>query len=840
MAVANRAAGTWTEITGTAAVTIPGTAVSGDRMYLLAAWKDFSVTASVSGWTELTQFADGSTGSGNGTGSMKVGCWYKTHSGSESNPTLTLSGSVIGGACIVVFSKASTELWDAPLFVTAAITDWTNSARTVSASSTVDVPSGGVVIGLVGLRDDSAAFSRSPTTGIDVASGITWNGNYIETPITHLSTTTGNDASMDAGHRLVTTGGTVTLRQTATISASETGAALWVVQGVSPFTTVNGSFTADAILKKNIPSSVTADAVLKSTIVGSGLASSPVIYDDFSTVTTVDGRLPDTFDNSQTWQDSVGDFQIDASGLASAVSTVGNHIAVIESLSSDAAIETSTPDHVNGGHGLVWRKSSGNNYWRAYVSATGFLIVQRVIAAAASTFYNASVGATTGKITVIVKGDNHSIYFDDSLVTSFNDSFNQTATLHGPYFSSNTDGHWSYFSITPFVVGFTADAVLAAGAGGSGSFTADAILKRTEAATFTANSVLKSTIAGSFTADAVLRTVIPATFTADAVLFVSTTTVGGTLTANAILRRTEAATATADSILRATVPVTLTANAVLRATLASTFSADAILKGTVPATLAANAVLKGTVPSTFSADSIIRRNEASSFTADAVLVTTAQGSFTADAYFKSIVSASVSADAVLKKSIAATFTADAYLTIHTDATLTADAVLKAAIAASFSSDAVLLRVENQSFTADSVLLSQLQLTFTADAALRRIEAQAFTADAEFTIVGRVEWTTPGDSVEIAAENQAFGFTVPQAPRDISFIIEFDKVSTFDGVDLIRYESYLDQTGWEYNDGSVWQPMPSSGVPTAYIGNEARFTIPALDGGVWYRRIRGAI
>lgn len=35
------------------------------------------------------------------------------------------------------------------------------------------------------------------------------------------------------GHRFVTTGGTVTLRVTATISAVETGSIVWVVQGLA-------------------------------------------------------------------------------------------------------------------------------------------------------------------------------------------------------------------------------------------------------------------------------------------------------------------------------------------------------------------------------------------------------------------------------------------------------------------------------------------------------------------------------------------------------------------------------------------------------------------------------
>lgn len=63
---------------------------------------------------------------------------------------------------------------------------------------------------------------------------ITWNGNYVESPATHFSTTTGNDMAADLGHRFVTTGGaSVDFTGEATLSAAETGAALFVVQSVS-------------------------------------------------------------------------------------------------------------------------------------------------------------------------------------------------------------------------------------------------------------------------------------------------------------------------------------------------------------------------------------------------------------------------------------------------------------------------------------------------------------------------------------------------------------------------------------------------------------------------------
>src|SRR6186997_1804210 len=125
MALAFRAVGTWAELTADGTVAIPAGSAFGDRMFLFASWKDFSVTAQVANWTEITEFADGAVANGNGTGSMKVGCWYRDHSGSETNPTLDFSVAPnIAGAVILTLSKGAAEAFAIPVFATAAITTW--------------------------------------------------------------------------------------------------------------------------------------------------------------------------------------------------------------------------------------------------------------------------------------------------------------------------------------------------------------------------------------------------------------------------------------------------------------------------------------------------------------------------------------------------------------------------------------------------------------------------------------------------------------------------------------------------------------------------------------------
>jgi len=226
----------WTEITtDLATVTIPATPQAGDRMLLLVAWKDFNRTLTVSGWTSCgAAFADGSVASGNGTGSMKVQAFYRDWQSGDANPVLDWDAttSLLAGAIVNLIRKGADEVWTTPVLRTAA---WpSSSSQTISASATTDIPNGAFVRGLIGIRNDTVLFTRGATTGLDAASGITWAGNYTESPGTHRTSTTGNDGAADSGLRIVTTGGTgITLRQQAVLSTAETGSALWIVQGVN-------------------------------------------------------------------------------------------------------------------------------------------------------------------------------------------------------------------------------------------------------------------------------------------------------------------------------------------------------------------------------------------------------------------------------------------------------------------------------------------------------------------------------------------------------------------------------------------------------------------------------
>ena len=102
------------------------------------------------------------------------------------------------------------------------------------------------------------------------------------------------------------------------------------------------------------------------------------------------------------------------------------------------------------------------------------------------------------------------------------------------------------------------------------------------------------------------------------------------------------------------------------------------------------------------------------------------------------------------------------------------------------------------------------------------------------------WTTPPDGEGID-QRETFAFLMrPLMAGSMHFEIHLDKVSTFDGPDLIVAKSHLDQIGWEYFDGA-WQGVPQSGVPEMFVGNEARYTMQVpLSAGTWFRRVRTGV
>lgn len=246
MAISLKTAGSWARVvTDPSSVTIPGSPAAGDRMFLFASWKTYTITvADPSGWTLIDDFSDGAVAAGNGTGSVHNAVWYRDWQSGDANPSLNWSASPTEAhAVVMLWQKGAGDLWSTPAAVHAAIA--ATDPWSATSSSTVDVPDGSVVMSLVGLRDDSTTIARGADDIDDDGSpAITWNGNYVESPATHFNSTTGLDMSGDLGHRFVTTGANgVNLTSAGDPAAAETGTVTWVVQALAVNPSGTGSIT---------------------------------------------------------------------------------------------------------------------------------------------------------------------------------------------------------------------------------------------------------------------------------------------------------------------------------------------------------------------------------------------------------------------------------------------------------------------------------------------------------------------------------------------------------------------------------------------------------------------
>lgn len=250
MAISLKTAGSWARmVTDNGTVTIPGSPAAGDRMFLFGTWKTFSVTATPpNGWNIIDDFSDGSVAAGNGSGSVHNAVWYRDWQAGDAAPAIDYSAAPTEGHWVIMlWQKGGADVWGVPTAVHAAIS--AADPWSATSSATITVPDGGVVMSLVGLSDDSTTIARSTTTAIgdDGSPTVTWNGNYVESPATHFTSTTGLDMAGDLGHRLVTTGAAgVNLTSTGDPAAAETGTVTWVVQGLAQAVTGTGGIAISA------------------------------------------------------------------------------------------------------------------------------------------------------------------------------------------------------------------------------------------------------------------------------------------------------------------------------------------------------------------------------------------------------------------------------------------------------------------------------------------------------------------------------------------------------------------------------------------------------------------
>lgn len=224
MAISLRATGTYAENGGNSSftVSIPAGAASGDMMLCFIGGKPYNTTFTLSGsWTSLGSATNGTVASGGDTGSMKVQCYYREHTGTESNPTVTLSTTDVAAAVIIVFQK-TTGTWG--IVGTGGGMSTAGTFFIVNGAALLDITANDMVTGYGATPTNSSTQS---SMGIS-ASGLTM-GTFTESPTLDFTTSTNNDMSMSGGYGLVSSGtATNNPAYISTLSASTTGTAYMV------------------------------------------------------------------------------------------------------------------------------------------------------------------------------------------------------------------------------------------------------------------------------------------------------------------------------------------------------------------------------------------------------------------------------------------------------------------------------------------------------------------------------------------------------------------------------------------------------------------------------------
>jgi hypothetical protein len=204
-------------------------------MFCIATWKDFAITAtcadevSAAAWTEIDESADGSVGTGNGAGSMKVGIWYFDWNGTDTGgPLITWSTgtNLLAGTAVLTFRKGGSDTWDAPTFTNG---NQSGSTISVTGAANLNYAAGDLLVAILGIRDDGTFTSFSAD-----ATGITWAAAFAQAPATNGSTTLGNDLSAASGYRIASSGtSSAAPTMSGTLAATETGRGTFLRQTVT-------------------------------------------------------------------------------------------------------------------------------------------------------------------------------------------------------------------------------------------------------------------------------------------------------------------------------------------------------------------------------------------------------------------------------------------------------------------------------------------------------------------------------------------------------------------------------------------------------------------------------
>ena len=206
MAISLHTAGSWVAANATTqTVTLP-THSAGDMLLVRVAFKHATmpttVTCGTSGWAKIGQYNNGTTVSGNGTGSVIVAVfWKEATSSSETSPVITYHASVAAtpsAAVAMAYQKAAGEVWATPVGDGGPC--GTSTALSTTIQSHISTTAGDMVDFFHSQGDNNTL-----TVPTFTQAGLTLD-TVSEQPATALSSGTSNDIDADGGYRLVNSG----------------------------------------------------------------------------------------------------------------------------------------------------------------------------------------------------------------------------------------------------------------------------------------------------------------------------------------------------------------------------------------------------------------------------------------------------------------------------------------------------------------------------------------------------------------------------------------------------------------------------------------------------------
>ena len=219
MAVSLRAVGTYTSGTANLTPGIPAGAVTGDMMLCFYGTKPYSDAPTINqSWNNYGSATDGTVAAGVDVGSMQIRVFWKQHTGSETNPTVTNATNNVSGCVIIVFQNA-TNSWE--IAGAGGGDNTAGSGFSVTASSNPGITAGDMLVAYAALRSDAATQSAIGVTATSATIAA-----FTESPAADLVTTAGGDMAMSGGYAACTAGtATAAPVYASTLAAAHTGSA---------------------------------------------------------------------------------------------------------------------------------------------------------------------------------------------------------------------------------------------------------------------------------------------------------------------------------------------------------------------------------------------------------------------------------------------------------------------------------------------------------------------------------------------------------------------------------------------------------------------------------------